>query len=58
MELKANGVRGKRAARQPCPPDRAFAFFDPLLRRAALVVKATTRSAGCARLVMMKPTRG
>src|SRR5437763_14379236 len=39
MELKANGVGGQGTARQPSPFDRALALFDPLLRRAALVVE-------------------
>jgi hypothetical protein len=39
MELKANGVGGERAAREPRPSDRALAFLDPLLARPALVVE-------------------
>src|SRR6476620_6964868 len=39
MKLKPHGVGGERAARQPCPPDRALALFDPLLRCAALMVE-------------------
>src|SRR6516225_8950833 len=39
MELKTNGVGGEGTARQPGPFDRALALFDPLLRRAALVVE-------------------
>ena len=58
MELKADGVGGEGSARQPRPLDRCLPFFNPLLCSAALVVKATTRSAGRIRLVTMKPTRG
>lgn len=39
MELKADGVGGEGSARQPRPLDRALAFFDPSLRRTALVVE-------------------
>ena len=39
MKLKPHGVGGERPARQPRPPDRALALFDPLLRRAALIVE-------------------
>src|SRR6476620_8206317 len=39
MELKPHGVGGEGAARQACPFDRALSFLDPLLRRAALIVK-------------------
>jgi len=39
MELEADGIGGESAAGQPCPFDRALALFDPLLHRAALVVK-------------------
>ena len=39
VELEADGICGEGAARQPCPLDRALAFLDPLLRRAALVVE-------------------
>jgi hypothetical protein len=39
MELKAGGVCGEGAARQPRPFDRALTFLDPLLRRSALVVE-------------------
>jgi hypothetical protein len=39
MELKANRVGSEGAARQPRPLDRTLAFFDALLRRAALVVE-------------------
>ena len=28
IELEVDGVRGKRAARQPCPFDRALVFLD------------------------------
>ena len=40
MELEADGVGGEGATGQPGPFDRAFAFLDPLLRRATLVVEA------------------
>jgi hypothetical protein len=39
MELETHGVGNEGSARQPRPPDRALALFDPLLSRAALVVK-------------------
>jgi hypothetical protein len=39
VKLKADGVGGESAARQPRPFDRALALFDPLFRRAALVVE-------------------
>src|SRR5215471_13010919 len=39
MELKTDGVGGQGTARQPGPFDRALALFDPLLRRAPLVVE-------------------
>jgi len=39
MELKAGGVCGEGAARQPRPFDSALTFLDPLLRRSALVVE-------------------
>jgi hypothetical protein len=39
MELEADGVGGEGATGQPGSLDRAFAFFDPLLRRATLVVE-------------------
>jgi len=39
MKLKANGVGGERAARQPRPFDRALALFDPLLARSPLVAE-------------------
>src|SRR5215510_14907426 len=39
MKLKPHRVCGKRPARQPRPLDRAFAFLDPLLASAALVVE-------------------
>jgi hypothetical protein len=39
MQLKPNRVRAERAAREPRPLNRAFAFLDPLLSRSALVVK-------------------
>jgi hypothetical protein len=39
MKLEADGIGDEGAARQSRPFDRALAFFDPLLRRAALVVE-------------------
>src|SRR5262245_49928191 len=39
MKLEPHGVGRERPARQPRPFDRALAFFDPLLARAALVVE-------------------
>jgi hypothetical protein len=39
MKLEPDGVGGERPARQPCPLDRAFTFFDPLLARPALIVE-------------------
>jgi hypothetical protein len=36
MKLEANRVSGEGAARQAGPLDRALAFLDVLLRRAAL----------------------
>ena len=39
MKLEATSVGGEGTARQPRPFDRAFAFFDPLLAGAALVVE-------------------
>jgi hypothetical protein len=39
MELKTDGVGGEGTARGPGPVDRAFVLFDPLLRRAAIVVE-------------------
>ena len=38
-KLEPDGVGGERPARQPCPLDRAFTFFDPLLAGPALVVE-------------------
>jgi len=38
MKLEPHGVGRERPARQPRPFDRALAFLDPLLARAALVV--------------------
>ena len=39
MKLEPHRVGGERPARQPCPLDRAFALFDPLLACSALVVE-------------------
>src|SRR4030081_2809435 len=39
MKLETDGVGGERATGKPRPLDRAFALFDPLLARAALVVE-------------------
>src|SRR5262249_33318102 len=39
MKLEPHGVGRERPARQPRPFDRALAFLDPLLARAALVVE-------------------
>jgi len=39
VQLKADGIGCEGAARQPGPFDRALAFFDPLLRLAALIVE-------------------
>src|SRR5829696_369025 len=39
MKLEADGVGLHRPARQPRPPDRILTLSDPLLRRAALIVK-------------------
>src|SRR3954471_144000 len=39
MKLKPHRVGLHRPARQPCPPDRILTLSDPLLRRAALIVK-------------------
>ena len=39
MKLQAHRVGLHRPARQPCPPDRILTLSDPLLRRAALIVK-------------------
>jgi hypothetical protein len=39
VKLKADGVGGERAARQPRPFDRALSLFDPLLACAAMVVE-------------------
>src|SRR5215510_14044667 len=39
MKLEPYGVGRERPARQPRPFDRALAFLDPLLARAALVVE-------------------
>jgi hypothetical protein len=38
-KLKPNGIGSERLARQPRPLDRAPAFLDPLLGRAALIVE-------------------
>jgi hypothetical protein len=38
MQLETHRIGGERSTRQPRPFDRALAFLDPLLRRAALVV--------------------
>ena len=40
MELEADRIGGKRAARQAGPLDRALAFLDVLLSRAALIVES------------------
>ncbi len=39
VKLEPDGVGGERPARQPRPVDRILALFDPLLRRAALIVE-------------------
>ena len=39
MKLEPHGVGRERSARQPRPLDRTFAFLDPLLARAALVLE-------------------
>ena len=52
MKLEPHGVGRERPARQPRPLDRALALFDPLLCRAALVVKGDD-SLGRIRLVTM-----
>src|SRR6266436_4615422 len=39
MKLEPHRVGGERSARQARPLDRAFALFDPLLARPALVVE-------------------
>jgi hypothetical protein len=39
MELETDGIGGKPPAGQPRPLNCALAFFDPVLRRAALVVE-------------------
>jgi hypothetical protein len=39
MQLNTNCVRVERATRKARPLDRALAFLDPLLARAALIVK-------------------
>ena len=39
MKLEPHRVGGECPARQPCPFDRAFALFDPLLTGATLVVE-------------------
>src|SRR3954471_13070486 len=39
MKLEPDRVGRHGPARQPCPPDRVLALFDPLLRRAALIVE-------------------
>jgi hypothetical protein len=39
MELQPDRVGGEAVAGQPGPGDGVLAFFDPLLRRAALVVE-------------------
>ena len=39
VQLQPHGVGGEAVARQPCPVDRVLALFDPLLRRAALIVE-------------------
>src|ERR1044071_2556995 len=39
MELKTHGIGGEGTARQPRPFDRALSFLDPLLARAAPVIK-------------------
>jgi hypothetical protein len=38
MKLEPD-VGDERPARQPCPLDRAFTFFDPVLARPALIVE-------------------
>ena len=39
MQLETNRVGGEGTARKARPFDRALAFLDPLLRRAAVVVE-------------------
>ncbi len=39
MELKPNRIVAEAVARKPGSVDRVFAFLDPLLRRAALIVE-------------------
>ena len=39
VELKSDGIRAERRARQPRPLDRVLPFLDPLLRRPAPVVE-------------------
>ena len=40
MKLKADGVGGERAAREPRPSDRSLALLDPLFASAAFVVES------------------
>jgi hypothetical protein len=58
MELEPHGIGRERPARQPRPFNRAFAFLDPLLARAALVVERDHALGRAAHVFTMKPTRG
>ena len=60
VKLETDGVGGERAARQPRPPDRALALFDPLFARAALIVfPRVPRAAGlCAKPAPVLSGRG
>ena len=44
-QLQSHFVRSETMARQPHPVGRLLAFFDPLLRRAAVVVETYDRAA-------------
>src|SRR5216683_6833744 len=51
-------VGAKAVTGKPRQLHRLLALFNPLFRRAALVVERTTARLSAARLVTMKPTRG
>ena len=55
MELEPDGVVTELAARQACPLDGVFAFLDPLLGRAALIVECDDPLGGSAQVGYNEP---
>ena len=55
MELEPDGVVTELAARQACPLEGVFAFLDPLLGRAALIVECDDPLGGSAQVGYNEP---